>query len=75
MIILFIVFHTIIKDPYGTYLAFSKKNIHNFWAHFWEAHNGSALPKPYWIRLWVGHNSLSKLKEHKVKGVLLKRLF
>ena len=51
MIILFVVFHTIIKDPYGTYLAFSNKNIHNFWAHFWEAHNGSALPKPYWIRL------------------------
>ena len=21
------------------------------------------LPKPYWIRYWVGHNSLSKLKQ------------
>ena len=66
MIILFVVSHTIIKDPYVTYLAFSKKKKKkNKIGHFfWEP---IKLPKPNWIRHWVCHNSLSKLKEHTVK--------
>ena len=39
MIILFVVSHTIIKDPYVTYLAFSTKNKEKEnWTLFWGAH-------------------------------------
>ena len=68
MVILLVVSHTIIKDPYGTYPTFSKnkkiKKKKKIGYFFWEPIN---LPKPNWIRHWVCHNSLSKLKEHTVK--------
>ena len=76
MIILSVVFHTIIKNPYAAYLIFSatttkvkrKKNGYIFGVPI-------TLPKRLWIRHWVGHNSLSKLKKHTVKSVVLKQIF
>ena len=61
MIILFVVSHAIIKDPYGTYFVFSKKKKKKKLDTFLGAHN-------------VTKTQLDSLLGI-LKGVLLKQLF